>query len=55
MGNIIKHVICLWWCVCMRDKIGYRVITVIAFALSGCFDVGLETKREGRLDNRLMD
>ncbi len=38
----------------MRDKIGYRVITVIAFALSGCFDVGLETKREGRLDNGLI-
>ncbi|WP_273760451.1 metallophosphoesterase [Bartonella sp. ML70XJBT.G] len=39
----------------MRYKIGYRVITVIAFALSGCFDVGFETKRGGRLDNRLMD
>ncbi|WP_208441245.1 metallophosphoesterase [Bartonella raoultii] len=39
----------------MRDKIRYGAMSVIAFVLCGCFDVGLETKKERKLDNRLMD
>lgn len=39
----------------MKYKIKYIAIIMIVFSLSSCFDLGFETKKIGRSDNKLVD